>query len=118
MTNTRNNCFMNVVLQCLLSCPSFFNLLGYLREKEKVPEDSLTARFIELYGYFDMTLNSMSTSTQLTTRNVRVEKIFTELLNDFNPYNEECDSQEFLCLILDRLSSELKYLKKKCSSEE
>lgn len=83
-----------------------------------MPEDSLTARFIELYGYFDMTLNSMSTSTQLTTRNVRVEKIFTELLNDFNPYNEECDSQEFLCLILDRLSSELKYLKKKCSSEE
>lgn len=60
-----------------------------------------------------MQLNSKSSATQLTTRNVRVEKIFHELLNDFNPHNEECDSQEFLCMVLDRLSSELKYLKKK-----
>ena len=67
---------MNVVLQCLLSSPAFVNLLSYLRDKP-VDKDSLTARFLDLYSYFDMSLHARSVPSKV----VKAERIFATLLD-------------------------------------
>lgn len=48
---------MNVVMQSLLSCPPFFNMLEKIGEKEEVMKDlgpdSLLRKFVLLSKYFN-----------------------------------------------------------------
>ena len=60
---------------------------------------------MELFNYFDISLNSKGTQAQRAAKVVRVERIFDNILTQFNPYNEQCDAQEFCGLLLDLLNN-------------
>lgn len=57
LKNSKANCFMNVCLQSLLSCPPFFNMLCKFGENiellKGIGEESLLKKFIHLSHYFN-----------------------------------------------------------------
>ena len=69
LVNSSINCFMNVVLQSLVACPAFFNMLCSVSQSQesysKIIEHRPTLRkFVELSRYFDPeVLNSESSES-------------------------------------------------------
>ena len=104
---------MNVCLQALLSMPAFFNMLVAISESQEVMNElgpeSLIRKFVQLSLYFNP-LQQLDRKSGFALRVVDAEKIFAELNQNFNPYQEHQDCQEFLALILDLLHDELKLI--------
>jgi len=108
MRNSRNNCFMNVILQCLLSSPPFFNMLQKLDQEQVVfPDDSLAGRFVELCRYHQSNYQ-LDKDSIYAKKVVPVDDVFAQILYTFNPDDEHQDCGEYLQLILDMLHNELK----------
>jgi len=78
-----------------------------LNELYKNGEDSsLLARFVHLARFFNPR-DQLDRSLGFALKTVDAEKIFQQLVGDFNPYNHHQDCHEFLVLILDKLHDEL-----------
>lgn len=111
LTNSSNCCYMNVILQSLLSIPAFFNMLIAISKQndimQELNEDSLLRKFVYLALYFDPT-QQLDRKSPFAANPVNGEQIFMELNNAFNPYREHQDCHEFLVLVLDTLHEELK----------
>eukprot|EP00347_Sterkiella_histriomuscorum_P023370 403334902 len=113
LTNTTNCCFMNVILQSLLSIPAFFNMLVAISDNQEVMKelgpDSLLRKFVYLSMYFNPMLQ-MDRKSPFAANPVDAEKIFAELNQNFNPHQEHQDCHEFLAMLLDLLHDELKLI--------
>lgn len=119
MFNRSNNCFMNVILQSLLSVPVFFNFLVHfdyqiqftpkLKEifDQNKDDTLLIANFLELVKYFNPDTGGIKAMLTYGTKTVDVEGIFRTLLMNFNPDRQQQDCHEFLGLMLDTLNNEM-----------
>lgn len=116
LQNRINNCFLNVVLQALMSCWPFVKLLELLKTANLpsgIPVTQALINFLQEYRYSEnQNLDSISTSSgRLIGRSID-PSYFYPLLNLFHPsyiasnFCQE-DAQEFLCWLLDRFHEEL-----------
>lgn len=95
LKNGSINCYMNVCLQSLLSCPAFFNMCTCVGKNEMAfnPDKyPLLNKFADLSRYFDpsvLVLASEGAPPEINkynkTRVVDAQAIFAQELMDFNP---------------------------------
>lgn len=77
--------------------------------KELVAEgddSSLLAKFVHIAKYFNPR-DQLDKSSIYARKTIEAEKIFAQLIYDFNPMKQHQDCHEFLVLILDQLHEEM-----------
>ncbi len=120
--NTSISCYMNVVLQALLACPPFYNLLLQLAKivapqpSLRVSSSSFIKCFAELGRYFDAETQNVYGVYQRAV--VEAESIFSSVVGKFNMNFEQEDCQEFLCYLLDGLHKEFLAISKETPKKE
>lgn len=92
LTNTRQvNCFMNVCLQSLFSCPGFFNLMQALAGDSQLAEqmklnDGLVWKLMQVQKHMD---SKWQLDQPFSRGVIDGETIFQEFLRGYNPDNEQ-----------------------------
>lgn len=116
LINTGNLCFLNAILQALLSCSPFVQLLQELRIRDipKVGFPTLTA-FSEFVCDFDMPTSSNLKKDAVETGRPFRPAMFEAVLKNFTPdvpnsisgRPRQEDAQEFLSFIMHQMHDEL-----------
>eukprot|EP00826_Nyctotherus_ovalis_P010791 TRINITY_DN12824_c0_g1_i7.p1 TRINITY_DN12824_c0_g1~~TRINITY_DN12824_c0_g1_i7.p1 ORF type:complete len:507 (-),score=120.47 TRINITY_DN12824_c0_g1_i7:58-1578(-) len=120
--NTHVSCYANVVLQSLLACTPFYNLLSQLaRQIEPQPEKAQPSAsylkcFTEMYRYF--CVENQHKRGRYQSPVVSGEAIFEKIIATFDLIHQQQDSQEFLCYLLDGMHKELLSIKTKSEQPE
>ena len=68
--------------------------------------DSLISKFVHLSRYFNPR-DQLDSRSVYARKTVSAEKIFSEMIGDFNPFHHHQDCHEFFSLLLDRLHEEM-----------
>eukprot|EP01022_Parablepharisma_sp_SALTPOND_P003519 TRINITY_DN1142_c0_g1_i2.p1 TRINITY_DN1142_c0_g1~~TRINITY_DN1142_c0_g1_i2.p1 ORF type:complete len:572 (-),score=98.62 TRINITY_DN1142_c0_g1_i2:12307-13917(-) len=108
--NTHISCYVNVVLQALLACTPFYNLLLQL-SKQIAPQPGPSASsssflkcFAEIVKYFEAERQNVYGIYQRHV--VESESIFSMIISKFDMNYQQQDCQEFLCYLLDGMHKE------------
>ena len=72
-------------------------------------DETLLGKFVHLAKYFNPRDN-MDPKSPYSVKTINAEKIFAQIIGDFNPYGHHQDCQEFLELLLEKLHDELALL--------
>mmetsp|Transcript_33366 Transcript_33366/g.51174 ORF Transcript_33366/g.51174 Transcript_33366/m.51174 type:complete len:165 (+) Transcript_33366:604-1098(+) len=113
LVNSNINCYMNVCLQSLIACPSFFNMLTTICDslnthQQILSQKEIVMKFAELSRFFNPRVQIMDEQLTYKDKVVDAETIFQTELAVFNPDRIQADCSEFLVFILDKLHEELK----------
>ncbi|KAI8827867.1 hypothetical protein BJ741DRAFT_583216 [Chytriomyces cf. hyalinus JEL632] len=110
LRNTGNMCFMNSVLQPLLHCTPFFNLIKQLGEIHLNQKTPLIKAFCSFFGKFERESSRSVKPNRIPGTAIDAEDIYDALrtrpIVHFKKGRQE-DAEEFLGFILDGLHEEL-----------
>eukprot|EP01114_Cavostelium_apophysatum_P016378 TRINITY_DN4639_c0_g1_i2.p1 TRINITY_DN4639_c0_g1~~TRINITY_DN4639_c0_g1_i2.p1 ORF type:complete len:367 (+),score=84.01 TRINITY_DN4639_c0_g1_i2:345-1445(+) len=111
LVNTRNKCFMNVILQVLLSSTPFFNLMNRL-SKTDLPQESPILRTFARFTREFKTFSNSEKAQMIHVGSPLIPGYFYPVLTTFNPRHDaehtyQEDAQEFLSFLLDKMNEEL-----------
>ena len=83
---------MNAVLQSLLACPAFFNMLVTISQNPEIEsgldQTGLLKKLVHVSKFFD-DKNQLDRSAEFAASKVNAEAIFENFLLTFNPYAEQ-----------------------------
>jgi len=121
-TNRSNWCYINSILQALLYCPPFYNLMreiaeisGIFREKSATPIIDSFAKFFTNFMPNEQLMRRVKNSSQFSYDDLPKLDVYepTCIYNVLGNINNEClkgrqeDAEEFLCAVLNCLHEEM-----------
>lgn len=99
--NTGNICYFNSMMQCLLSCPSFWETLDGIRDKPHIQKNSLMREFVKV---LDLLKNGQSIYDKCLNISNQIIAIAQKRNDIYKMNHGQEDMNEGLCMLFDTLT--------------